>query len=86
MILFVEFQLRDQGGSRMQSSGGSPKRSVSEGQPIIPPKAKKPYSAPKFKVLRPDQAVAELKAKGLPGDPEVQKLLDLMAERDRRTK
>jgi hypothetical protein len=70
----------------MQSSGGSPNRYVSDGQPSTPPKAKKPYSAPKFKVLRPDQSVAELKAKGLPGDPEVQKLLDLMAERDRRTK
>lgn len=70
----------------MQSSGGSPNRSVSDGQPNTPPKAKKPYNAPKFTVLRPDQAVAELKAKGLAGDPEVQKLLDLMAEFDRGTR
>jgi len=70
----------------MQSSGGSPNRDASDSQPSTPPKAKKPYSAPKFKVLRPDQAVAELKEKGLPGDPEVQKLLDVMAKLDKRTK
>jgi hypothetical protein len=61
----------------MQSSAGSPNRYVSDGQPSTPPKGKKPYSAPKFKALRPDQAVAELKSKGLPGDREVQNLLEL---------
>lgn len=68
---------RSQGGSLMQSSGGSPNRYVSDGQPSTPLKAKNLYSAPKFTVLSPDQAVANLKAKGLPGDREVQKLLEL---------
>jgi hypothetical protein len=54
----------------MQSSGASPSRSVSgHSQPDNPSSARKPYNPPKFAVLTPDQAEAELQAKGLPGDP-----------------
>jgi hypothetical protein len=54
---------------------------VTDRQPNAPPNGKKPYSAPKLRILRPDEAVAALKAKGLPGDPVVQKLLALMERR-----
>jgi hypothetical protein len=56
-----------------------------QSQPNTPPKARKPYNATKVTVLKPDQAEAELKAKGLPGDPGVQKLLDVMAKSDKGT-
>jgi hypothetical protein len=68
----------------MQSSGASPNHSDRDSQSGTPG-AKKPYSAPKITVLKPDQAEAELKAKGLPGDPGVQKLLGLMARPDEGT-
>jgi len=64
----------------MQSSGASQSHSVADSQPNATPGAKKPYNAPKVTVLKQDQAEAELKAKGLPGDPGVQKLLNLMAK------
>ena len=65
----------------MQSSGASQSHSVTDSQPNATRDVKKPYNAPKVTVLKPDQAEAELRAKGLPpGDPGVQKLLDLIAK------
>jgi hypothetical protein len=66
----------------MRSNAGSPEHSLSDSQPSIPFKSKKPYNAPKFTLLRPDQAGKWLKAKGLTGDP----LVDLVAEPDRGTR
>jgi hypothetical protein len=51
-----------------------------------PSKARKPYSAPKFRISAPDQAEAELQAKGLPGDRGAQQLLKLLADKRRNNK
>lgn len=63
----------------MQSSGGKPNRLVRDNPSS---KARKPYVAPTFTALRPDQAKAELESKGIPGDPAVQKLLGLVPAPD----
>ena len=51
-----------------------------------PSKARKPYNPPKFRISAPDQAEAELKAKGLPGDPGARELLKLLADKGRNKK
>jgi hypothetical protein len=35
----------------------------------------KPYTAPRFEILTPERAVAELRAKAFPGDARAQQLL-----------
>lgn len=44
------------------------------------PKSLKAYHAPQFKILTPEQAVAELRAKALPGDAGAQELLKMAEE------
>jgi len=71
----------------MPSSDGSPSRSASENAPNRRSKSKKKsYNAPQIALLKPDQAETALKVRGLPGDPGVQKLLNLIAELDKGAK
>jgi len=75
----------------MPSSNGSPSRSASESAPNRRSKSKKKskkksYNAPQIALLKPDQAEADLKVRGLPGDPGVQQLLNLIAELDKGAK
>jgi len=51
-----------------------------------PSKATKPYNAPKFRITPPEQTEAELKDKGLPGDPGAKELLKLLADKRRNKK
>ena len=44
------------------------------------PKSLKAYKAPQFKILTPEQAAAELRAKALPGDAGAQELLKIAEE------
>jgi hypothetical protein len=68
----------------VQPGGVSPNGSVSDKQPNNLSKTRKPYKAPRFTVLRPDQAEAELKARAVPGDPGAQKLLKAAVEARRK--
>jgi hypothetical protein len=68
----------------MQPSRVSPNGSVSDKQPNNPAKARKPYKAARFTVLRPDQAEAELRARAVPADPGAQKLLKAAVEARRK--
>ncbi len=47
------------------------------------PRQKKPYSAPKFSVLTPNQAKADLTAKALPGEAATEQLLALIAQSEK---
>jgi len=40
----------------------------------------KPYNAPQFKILTPEQAEAELRARALPGDAGTQQLLKIASK------
>ena len=44
------------------------------------PESLKAYKAPQFKILTPEQAAAELRAKALPGDAGAQELLKIAEE------
>lgn len=54
--------------------------------PTDPQTAKKPYRAPSFSVLDAQAGQVELKAKGDPKDPNVQKMLSLMDKQLNRRK
>jgi hypothetical protein len=54
--------------------------------PHKPKVAKKPYSAPSFRMLDSRAAQSELKANGDPKDANVQKMLSLMDEQLNRRK
>ncbi len=45
----------------------------------------KPYNAPQLKILTPEQAAAELRAKAPPGDAVAQQLLRIATELSRGT-
>jgi len=48
-------------------------------------KSLKAYHAPQFKILTPEQAAAELRAKAPPGDAVAQRLLRIATELSRET-
>lgn len=55
-----------------------PNSSANDGRKA--PKSRKAYNAPQFKILTPEQAVAELRAKALPGDTGAQEFLKIAEE------
>jgi hypothetical protein len=59
----------------MRSGSADPDSSANGG--CKAQKSLKAYNAPQFKILTPEQAAAELRAKALPGDAGAQELLKI---------